>query len=135
MPIAYCKDRIYHHDLNIHELLLAIVAECNEVLQRIHLLNTGKDQTPTQLNVPLAGPLRDEWAKYIQLKSCCQWAVDHTFADPQVVNGCMKKYIYVYTHFILQVNHSWDLSHLRMIMNPYDATSGLKMTDNGLMVI
>lgn len=44
-------------------------------------------------------------------------------------------YIYVYTNFILQVIHSWDLSRLRMIMNPYDATSGLKMTDNGLMVI
>ncbi|CAO3687647.1 RING finger and SPRY domain-containing protein 1 [Rhizopus azygosporus] len=113
---AYCKDRIYHHDLNIHELLLAIIAECNDVLQRIHLLNTGKNQTPTQLDVPLAGPLREEWAKYIQLKSCCQWAVDHTFADPQVVI------------------HSWDLSRLRMIMNPYDATSGLKMTDNGLML-
>lgn len=35
--------------------------------------------------IPPKGPLREEWAKYVQLGLCSRWALDHVFVDGKKV--------------------------------------------------
>lgn len=35
--------------------------------------------------IPPKGPLREEWAKYVQLGLCARWALDHVFIDGKKV--------------------------------------------------
>ncbi|KAI8097514.1 uncharacterized protein BX664DRAFT_259281 [Halteromyces radiatus] len=59
--------------------------------------------------IPPKGPIREEWAKYLQLSFCARWALEnHIDSSP------------------------WNLSHIRTIMNPFDATSHWKFGINGL---
>lgn len=41
--------------------------------------------------IPPKGPLREEWAKYVQLGLCARWALDHVFIDGKKVR---KKYYF-----------------------------------------
>ncbi|KAG2195251.1 hypothetical protein INT47_007980 [Mucor saturninus] len=64
--------------------------------------------------IPPKGPLREEWAKYVQLGLCARWALDHVFIDGK------------------KITCPWDLSNLNVIMNPFDSTPHLKIGGNGL---
>jgi endonuclease/exonuclease/phosphatase (EEP) superfamily protein YafD len=54
---------------------------------------TGVDQVSAYSNlnsfdsrfIPPKGPLREEWAKYVQLGLCSRWALDHVFIDGKKV--------------------------------------------------
>jgi hypothetical protein len=35
--------------------------------------------------IPPKGPLREEWAKYVQLGLCARWALDHVYTDGKKV--------------------------------------------------
>ncbi|KAG1045687.1 hypothetical protein G6F43_011236 [Rhizopus delemar] len=111
---AHCKQRIDSLGTNMRELLLEILKECNEANYRILLLSFGDSRPMSSLFTPPVGPLREEWAKYAQLKMCALWALDHAFKNDN------------------QITCPWDLKRLRIILNPYDATSGMKLTNNGL---
>ncbi|KAI9478808.1 MAG: hypothetical protein EXX96DRAFT_572368 [Benjaminiella poitrasii] len=141
------KDVITKHSLDIRTLLLDIVRECELANERIYLISSnnmdesilGQDSisksmtgasdttfdiykpvTFSTLNifttkfVPPKGPLRDEWGKYAQLNICARWALDHRFKNEE------------------KIVCPWDLSNLRIIMNPFDATPEMKMSCNGL---
>lgn len=46
--------------------------------------------------IPPKGPLREEWAKYVQLGLCARWALDHVFIDgKKVTQLCVFLYIYI----------------------------------------
>ncbi|KAI7901775.1 uncharacterized protein BX663DRAFT_512377 [Cokeromyces recurvatus] len=140
------KNFITNHNLQIRDILIAIIKECELANERIYFIsinNMNQSQknrfkliTDTlyvetasfnQVNkfstqnifdtafIPPKGPLRDEWGKYAQLNFCSRWALDHRFPNK-------KK----------QISFPWDLSNLRIIMNPFDATSKLKIGSNGL---
>lgn len=55
---------------------------------------TAEDQVPAFSNlnsfdsrfIPPKGPLREEWAKYVQLALCSRWALDHVFIDIKKVS-------------------------------------------------
>ncbi|GAA5810953.1 hypothetical protein MFLAVUS_004381 [Mucor flavus] len=64
--------------------------------------------------IPPKGPLREEWAKYVQLGLCARWSLDHVFIDGK------------------KITCPWDLSNLNVIMNPFDSTPHLKIGGNGL---
>ncbi|RCI03801.1 hypothetical protein CU098_012537, partial [Rhizopus stolonifer] len=64
--------------------------------------------------IPPKGPLREEWAKYVQLGLCSRWALDHVFIDAK------------------KITCPWDLEQSRVIMNPFDSTPHLKIGSNGL---
>ncbi|KAI8638161.1 hypothetical protein BD408DRAFT_485742 [Parasitella parasitica] len=64
--------------------------------------------------IPPKGPLREEWAKYVQLGLCSRWALDHVFIDGK------------------KITCPWDLRNLKVIMNPFDSTPHLKIGGNGL---
>lgn len=63
-------------------------------------LNTkaAGDQVPAFSNlnsfdsrfIPPKGPLREEWAKYVQLSLCARWALDHVFIDGKKVSYIIK---------------------------------------------
>ncbi|OAD08286.1 hypothetical protein MUCCIDRAFT_182405 [Mucor lusitanicus CBS 277.49] len=148
------KDIILAHDFNIRHVLLSVVRECEIANERIFALamaedesrlissqpltslalssltsmsstgiaskmtttNTASgDQVPAFSNlnsfdsrfIPPKGPLREEWAKYVQLGLCARWALDH-------------------------ITCPWDLTNLKVIMNPFDSTPHLKIGGNGL---
>ncbi|KAI8365368.1 uncharacterized protein BYT42DRAFT_649271 [Radiomyces spectabilis] len=67
--------------------------------------------------IPPEGPMRDEWTKYMQLSFCVRWALDNVFVKENSKPVC-----------------PWDLSHLNMIMNPFDATPNWKISSSGLEV-
>lgn len=54
---------------------------------------TSSDQIPAFSNlnsfesrfIPPKGPLREEWAKYVQLGLCARWALDHVYTDGKKV--------------------------------------------------
>ncbi|KAK4510707.1 uncharacterized protein ATC70_005140 [Mucor velutinosus] len=82
----------------------------------------SEDQVPAFSNlnsfdsrfIPPKGPLREEWAKYVQLGLCARWALDHVFIDGK------------------KITCPWDLANLKVIMNPFDSTPHLKIGGNGL---
>lgn len=82
---------------------------------------TAPDQIPAFSNlnsfesrfIPPKGPLREEWAKYVQLGLCARWALDHVYTDGK------------------KITCPWDLSNLQVIMNPFDSTPHLKIGGNG----
>ena len=47
----------------------------------------------------------------------------------------LKKDCVSYLYSVTQITCPWDLKRLRIILNPYDATSGMKLTNNGLEVV
>ncbi|KAI8372067.1 hypothetical protein EDC96DRAFT_477717 [Choanephora cucurbitarum] len=135
------KTSILAHGFNIRSVLLSVVKECEIANDRIFAFATADgiltpQATPTQktpsspsnetvssssyLNsfdsrfIPPKGPLREEWARYVQLGLCSRWALDHVFIDAK------------------KITCPWDLSHLKVIMNPFDSTSHLKIGGNGL---
>ncbi|KAI9498986.1 hypothetical protein BDB00DRAFT_924775 [Zychaea mexicana] len=65
--------------------------------------------------IPPEGKLRDDWTRYVQLAHCSRWALDNVFGDDEQQLAC-----------------SWDLSHLKAIMNLFDATAHWKLGGNGL---
>ncbi len=69
----------------MRELLLEILKECNEANYRILLLSFGDSRPMSSLFTPPVGPLREEWAKYAQLKMCALWALDHAFKNDNQV--------------------------------------------------
>ncbi|CAO3613098.1 unnamed protein product [Cunninghamella blakesleeana] len=66
--------------------------------------------------IPPPGPMRDEWAKYLQLAFCARWALENVFNQGKEVFN----------------PNAWDLKNLRTIMNPFDATSHWKIGSSGL---
>jgi hypothetical protein len=62
---------------------------------------SGVDEVPAYSNlnsfdsrfIPPKGPLREEWAKYVQLGLCARWALDHVFIDGKKVKT------YLFFHF------------------------------------
>ncbi|KAI8343143.1 hypothetical protein BC941DRAFT_87839 [Chlamydoabsidia padenii] len=78
--------------------------------------------SPTFMNsfdtgfIPPPGPIREAWAKYLQLSFCARWALENVFNEgKQHINST-----------------PWNLSHIRTIMNPFDATPHWKFGINGL---
>ncbi|CAO3588152.1 unnamed protein product [Absidia cylindrospora] len=66
--------------------------------------------------IPPQGTIRESWAKYLQLSFCAQWALENVFNEGKQ-----------------QIKSSpWNLSHIRTIMNPFDATPHWKLGINGL---
>ncbi|KAI9255101.1 hypothetical protein BDA99DRAFT_467298 [Phascolomyces articulosus] len=65
--------------------------------------------------IPPEGKLRDDWTRYVQLAHCSRWALDNVFGEDEQQLAC-----------------SWDLSHLKAIMNVFDATAHWKLGGNGL---
>lgn len=60
------------------------------IASKMTTTNTASgDQVPAFSNlnsfdsrfIPPKGPLREEWAKYVQLGLCARWALDHVFID------------------------------------------------------
>lgn len=45
--------------------------------------------------IPPKGPLREEWAKYVQLGLCARWALDHVFVDGKKVTSCLFFYMFM----------------------------------------
>ncbi|KAI9303389.1 hypothetical protein BJ944DRAFT_289435 [Cunninghamella echinulata] len=66
--------------------------------------------------IPPPGPMRDEWAKYLQLAFCARWALENVFNEGK-------------ENF---KPNPWDLKNLRSIMNPFDSTSHWKIGSSGL---
>lgn len=64
---------------------------------------TTADQIPAFSNlnsfdsrfIPPKGPLREEWAKYVQLGLCARWALDHVYTDGKKVAMTMNKKCYM----------------------------------------
>ncbi|KAG1055961.1 hypothetical protein G6F43_002106 [Rhizopus delemar] len=113
---AYCHERISMNNIDLRDLLITIMEECDKANKRIHMLSFGDTIPMALFSIPPPGPLREEWAKYAQLKMCAQWALDHTFTSSECDIA----------------SHPWNLKHLTMIMNPFDATANMKLANNGL---
>ncbi|KAI8368989.1 hypothetical protein BD560DRAFT_330363 [Blakeslea trispora] len=110
------KAFILAHDFNIRSVLLSVVKEC-EIANSHPINETISSSFVNSFDsrfIPPKGPLREEWARYVQLGLCSRWALDHVFIDAK------------------KITCPWDLSHLKVIMNPFDSTSHLKIGGNGL---
>ncbi len=81
--LAYCHERISMNDINLRDLLMTVMEECDKANKRIHMLSFGDTIPMALFSIPPLGPLREEWAKYAQLKMCAQWALDHTFISSE----------------------------------------------------
>lgn len=105
----------------------------------------AEDQVPAFSNlnsfdsrfIPPKGPLREEWAKYVQLGLCARWALDHVFIEVEKVSYKKKGLVFFLckkNQPLIQITCPWDLSNLKVIMNPFDSTPHLKIGSNGLEV-
>lgn len=73
---------------------------------------TAPDQIPAFSNlnsfesrfIPPKGPLREEWAKYVQLGLCARWALDHVYTD-----GKKVKEKSVFRNNFISENHRFRL--------------------------
>ncbi|KAI8150032.1 hypothetical protein BJV82DRAFT_528754 [Fennellomyces sp. T-0311] len=99
------RPRLYSLFCRMHRrFLLSVIRECEAANHRIFLLHLNSFDTGF---IPPEGKLRDDWTRYVQLAHCSRWALDNL--------AC-----------------SWDLTHLKAIMNIFDATAHWKLGGNGL---
>ncbi|KAI8979852.1 concanavalin A-like lectin/glucanase domain-containing protein [Mycotypha africana] len=105
------KSALLSHEMPLRSALLDILMECEHAYKRIRRRAVGFTDGDS---IPPKGPLREEWAKYMQLEMSCRWALDRVFIEKNVLSS------------------PWNISQLGVIMNPFDATPYMKVGMHGL---
>ncbi|KAG1107196.1 hypothetical protein G6F42_016459 [Rhizopus arrhizus] len=138
------KDIILAHDFNIRLVLLSVVRECEIANERIYGLAMAEDESKLISPQPLTSLTLSSLTSMSSTgiaSTMTTAATNNTTAGDQVpafsnLNSFDSRFIPpkgpLREEWAKYITCPWDLTNLKVIMNPFDSTPHLKIGGNGL---